>query len=481
MSKENKKNRNLFGKFISLVYTAIAILFVVQLFLLDKLPLMYNGIITGVLFLITLGLCFIQFSSKINKTNKLLGKVILCILSVFLVVGNVYIYKTSSAIQNIVEEDPLELLEIQIAVMNDSPLQSISELSKEVGIINIGDGLYVNLVIEQLKKQNSTFTIKNYKSFDEFANALYAGEVEAIIFDTSFLTQFEENHPNFAEETKILKSFAFEEQKEDISINAKVTSEPFTIYITGIDQVGSIGVRGRSDVNKVLTINPITHQILVVDIPRDYYIPQTCQYNQKDKLTHTGIFGVDCTVKSVSEYMGIDINYYVRVNFSSLENIVDALGGIDVHADYAFKAWNGVRFSEGINHLDGKKALIFCRERKSLKNGDFDRIQNQTRVLQAMVNKAISPSIITNYLSVLEAISGTFQTNMSEEEINDLIKMQLNDMRGWNISSAQLNGEGKIAWTPANGFDAYVCIPDGTSLTEVLEKMDIIKNGGYLE
>lgn len=477
--KKNKKNT--LEIIFSVIFSAIAGLFIVQLFLLDKLPFLYNGIITLVLLLCVLGLVALQLSKKINKTNKTLGKVIMVILSVLLMFGNVYIYETRSAISNIVSEKPLDKIEVSVIVLKDSKLKSIDDLSKNVGVIKVGNPSYVEKAIAEIQKDNNSFNIKEFNGFDRFADALYNGEVEAIIIDTSFVSQFDEFHPSFSTDTRIITSYYYDEEKEDISIDVDVTKDTFAIYLTGIDQSGKIGVRGRSDVNKVLFVNPTTRQIFVVDIPRDYYIEQPCQFNQKDKLTHSGIFGVDCTVESVSKYMGIDINYYVRVNFSSLEKIVNALGGIDVYSDYGFTAMYTYTFKKGMNHLNGNQALYFTRERYSLPNGDFDRIQNQTRVLKAIIDKAISPSIITNYLSLLDAVSGTFQTNLSEKEINDFIKMQLNDMRGWDIVSDQLNGSGGTDWTPANGFNAYVCYPDGSSLSRVLEKIKTIKENGILE
>lgn len=479
MTKKKTKIKNMPELIFSSIYTLIVLVFVVQLILLDKLPFLYLGMVVGVLLLVTLGLVALQFGKKINKSNKTLGKVLMGLLAIILMVGNVYIFKTSSALKNMINNNT-DKIEVAVVVMKDSPIKEIKELSQQVGVISVGDSTYVDHALEEMKEENDSFDVNTYADFNRFADALYDGSVEAIVLDMSFVTQFEENHPTFSEDTRVIKSYYYEEEKDDIVIDTDVTKDTFTVYLSGIDQRGSIGVRGRSDVNKVLTINPKTRQILIVDIPRDYYVKQVCQYNQLDKLTHTGIFGVDCTVQSVANYMGIDINYYVRVNFSSLEKIVDALGGIEVESVYNFNA-QGYSFSKGTNYLNGAQALAFSRERYSLPNGDFDRIQNQTRVLEGMIKKAISPSITTNYLSFMDAISGTFQTNMPESDINDLIKMQLNDMRGWNIVSDQLSGTGGMDWTPANGFNAYVCYPDGTSLDRVLTKIEAIKNGEVIK
>lgn len=227
----------------------------------------------------------------------------------------------------------------------------------------------------------------------------------------------------------------------------------------------------------IATVNPKTHQVLLTSIPRDYYVPQPCQGGQTDKLTHTGIFGVDCTVETVENYFGIDINYYVRVNFSSVENIVDALGGINVDSPIAFNAL-GYSFSAGTNSLNGKEALAFSRERYSLGGGDRDRGKNQMRVITGIINKAISPSIITNYTSILDAVSGSFQTNMSNNEMTSLIKMQINDMSGWDIEQISVNGTGNgSAWSPANGFNSWVMEPNVNTVKRAVEVIKKVENG----
>lgn len=295
--------------------------------------------------------------------------------------------------------------------------------------------------------------------------------------DEATRSLFEDNHSKFDSETRIVKSYKYKTSTKDISKNVDVTSEPFNIYITGIDTYGTISTVSRSDVNMIATVNPKTHQVLLTSIPRDYYVPQPCQGGQTDKLTHTGIFGVDCTVETVENYFGIDINYYVRVNFSSVENIVDALGGINVDSPIAFDAL-GYSFSAGTNSLNGKEALAFSRERYSLGGGDRDRGKNQMRVITGIINKAISPSIITNYTSILDAVSGSFQTNMSNSEMTSLIKMQINDMSGWDIEQIAVNGTGNAsAWSPANGFNSWVMEPNVNTVKRAVEVMKKVENG----
>lgn len=473
------KKKNVLEILFSVIFTVLSLAFLIQLYLMDKLPILYFSIICLVVILMAGGLMFLQLSKKINKTNKTLGKVLIGILSILLILGNVYIYKMNHTIRNIINNDTKKI-EVSVIVKKESAVEKIEDITGLVGNIQVGNSIYTDKAISEMKEINANLQFKNYLGFDTFGDDLLNGGVEAMILNEAMRGQFEETHPDFSEQTRVIHSFFYEEENKDISVNVDVTKKTFNVYISGIDQSGSIQTLGRSDVNKVMTINPQTRQIFILDIPRDYYIPQVCQANQLDKLTHTGIFGVDCTVESMSNYLGIDMNYYVRINFSSLEQIVDALGGVDVESAYDFNA-GGYHFNVGINHLNGAQALAFSRERYSFEGGDNVRIANQTRVLKAIIDKVTSPAILTNYMSFMDAISGTFQTNMNEKEINALIKMQLNDMRSWQISSGHLEGTGGIDWTPANGFDAYVMYPDEDSRLRALKEIETIMNGGTLE
>ena len=293
---------------------------------------------------------------------------------------------------------------------------------------------------------------------------------------------FEEKHPEFDTDTKVIKRYTYEKVAKDISKNVDVTNTPFNVYITGIDSYGTIATVSRSDVNMLVTVNPNTKQILMTSIPRDYYVVQPCQDNQKDKLTHTGIFSVSCTIETAENFLNTDINYYARVNFSSLIDIVNALGGITVNSPVSFTTTvGGYSIVAGDNYLDGEKALAFSRERYSLAGGDRDRGKNQMRVVEGMINKAISPAIITRYTSILDAVGGSFQTNMNQSEINSLIRMQLDDMSSWEIFQYSLNGYGSgNTWSPANGFNSYVMQPDQNTVDKANALINKMLNGQTL-
>ncbi len=212
-------------------------------------------------------------------------------------------------------------------------------------------------------------------------------------------------------------------------------------------------------------------------IPRDFYVSQTCQGNQSDKLTHTGIYGVECTISSVENFMNTELNYYARVNFSSVVDIVNALGGITIESPFLFVTSTGVPINQGANNLNGEQTLAFVRERKNLPDGDRERSRNQMRAVEAMINKAISPSIITNYSSIMNAVSGSFQTNMSQKEMTDFIKQQLNDMKGWDIKQIQVSGSGSTLYSPANGFNSYVMVPNEATVENAKKLIDKIDSG----
>ena len=459
------------------IYSILNIVLMIQLMMSQLFPIKYLAIIAVVLLLLWVAMWYLQYNKKTNRLNRILGKVLLVILSVLMMMGNLYLYKTSSTFRKIADQSDKKIV-ISLVVMKDSPYEKVKDLEgSTIATSSIGDRQYTDKAIQKVEKElNGNLVKETYDGFDVLAESLYQKESEAILLNEGFRGMMEENHPNFDEETRVIATYTYKEKAKEITKAVDVTKEPFVVYISGIDTYGSISTVSRSDVNKLMIVNPTSKQILLIDIPRDYYIPQTCQGNQCDKLTHTGIFGIECSVESLSSYLGIDINYYMRVNFSSLVNIVDALGGINVDSDYAFYA-GGYQFNVGTNTLYGEAALAFSRERYSLPGGDNSRIVNQSRVLTGIINKATSPAIITNYMSVLDAVAGTFQTNMSENDISSLINMQLNEMSGWNISNYALKGTGGTDWTPANGFNAYVMYPDETSVANAISLMESVKLG----
>lgn len=464
---------------------AIASLLLIGLvFKLNALPLLYTMVLIGLVVLLALITFLLMKPSKNQgkgKIRNIIGKVISLLLSVFLMVGSLYIAQGNSVIDAISGANT-KTTRISLVVMADSDYQEVSDLKNQTIEANLDDednAKYMNEAIEALNKEESTIQVDNVSSYVDMANDLYSGETKAIYINEANYGMLEEEHDTFRNDTRIIWSYDIVEQTKDISKNVNVTKEVFTIFISGIDTTGPVSTVSRSDVNMLVTVNPKTKQILMTSIPRDYYVTLTNK-GKKDKLTHAGLGGVENSVSTIESFMGIDINYYARVNFTSLIEMVDALGGITVYSPVAFTTLHGgYQIHKGNNEMDGDKALGFVRERYGLSGGDNDRVKNQQRVLTGMLKKAMSPAILTNYTSVLSSIEGSFETNMSSGEITDLIKMQLNDMSSWDIYQIQLSGTGAMmtggAYMPNNKL--YYMIPNEDSVNECASLIKQMMNG----
>lgn len=250
-----------------------------------------------------------------------------------------------------------------------------------------------------------------------------------------------------------------------------VITKPYIVYISGIDTYGDVGRVARSDVNILAVVNPQTKKVLLVNTPRDYYVQLRGTTGVRDKLTHAGIYGVERSKGTLEDLYGTPINYTVRINFTSLLKMVDAVGGVDVFSDYAFSA-GGYEFIQGTNTLNAKQALAFARERKSFTEGDRTRGQNQQRVIEALIAKLGEPSTLVNYQQILSSLEGTFQTNASSSEIGDIIKQQLGGIGAWRTESISVDGTGSSNVTFSMGNQLlYVMEPDVSTVNAAKAKI----------
>lgn len=262
----------------------------------------------------------------------------------------------------------------------------------------------------------------------------------------------------------------------------EVTEEPFTIYVSGNDSYGEItALEGRSDVNILLTVNPNSRQILMTTTPRDYYVELPMGEGCWDKLTHAGLYGIDCSMQTLESLYDVDIDYYLRVNFSGFESIVDALGGVEVYSDYAFESDDGYYFEAGYNAVDGAAALSFVRERHAFEDGDVQRGKNQMAMIRAIMDKAMSPALITGYLELMDSVSDSFVTNMPKGCIADLVKLQLNEGGSWNVVSNSVNGYVSEAYTYSDDSRLLsVMLQDEASVQYARELIDRCESGEVL-
>ena len=256
-----------------------------------------------------------------------------------------------------------------------------------------------------------------------------------------------------------------------------VTSKPFNIYISGMDTTGKITEEARSDVNMIITVNPKTHKVLMTSIPRDYLVE--LQNGEKDKLTHTGLMGIDETTSDVEDLLGIKINYYVKVNYNTLKDLVNSIGGITINSDKAFISYIGkYRFVEGENQLDGAKALAYARERHAYSDGDNHRVRNQQEVLKAIVKKLTgSTTLLTRYNKILKYLAPTMEMNLTRTEVKALVKFQLGKNPKWKFESNSLEGFDAFSTVySAGNQQLYVMKPDEESIKKARQKIKEIEH-----
>lgn len=465
-----------------IIYTIIAflsLLFLIFIISTNIVPLKYLLLLFTIFILYDVGLFFLLF--KKHKIKNIIGYVLSGILVIIMGVLFYYLNVTMGFFKGFgtnkyKEENYLVL------VLNDSSFESLTDLS------NIGyTSNELSNINEALTKLNEEITIENIKydnnalMFEDLINK----EIDSVLIEESSMALIYEQNEEYNGMFKTIYTINIKTEIE-ITKETDVTNQPFTVYISGIDSYGSIATVSRSDVNMVATINPTTKQVLLISIPRDYYVQLRGTTGYKDKLTHAGLYGVETSVGTLEDLLDVDINYYARVNFSSLEQIVDALGGVDVYSKYTFtssKATGGTYyFTEGYNHMNGKQALSFSRERKALPGGDRARGINQQAVIDGIIRKATSPAIITGYSKILSSLNGTFQTNMSNNDIQKLIKMQLNDMASWNITSYSLDGTDGSEYTYSYPTQKlYVMKPIEETVTEAQGLIDKVISGEMLE
>jgi LCP family protein required for cell wall assembly len=302
---------------------------------------------------------------------------------------------------------------------------------------------------------------------------LFSGGIDVLVLDNSVRDYLIEIDPKFEAKTKIIWTVEKTSIKEVIVKEVDISKKPFIVMISGIDIAGPISLRSRSDVNIIMVVNPTTNKILTVSIPRDTYVPLGCETGAFDKLTHSGMFGVNCTVKTIENLVGINVNYYLRVNFSSLTKIIDVVGNIDVYSKYTFTTEDGSYYKSGMNSLNSAKALTFARARHQFESGDIQRGLNQQEVIKGLINKLTSPATLTKINGIITATSKSIDTNMTTDDISKLVKKQIENNQPWEITTSNLSGVGDMQPTYSMGDRLlYVMQPDAASLAQIKKSIE---------
>lgn len=489
------KKKCVITKLLTLLTVIALIAFLVQVVLLDILPFQLLLIVVVLFVSLTFIVLFINGVKVKRFIPRLIMGIITLALFAGLCAGNYYIFMTSQMFADVTSLANKTAHTETIASLKSSSIESKNDLNgKIIGTVLATDETDTEKMLSALKKDGINVTTEDYPSLNQMVDALYAGEVDAICLNESYrgILHDSEAYFNFNTDTnKVYQNVYYTEKSESENPSDSVdniTTDTFTILISGNDSYGDLTENSRSDANMLVTVNPVTHRILLTSIPRDYYVNLVCTdstgcpADSKDKLTHSGIHGVASTEATIENLLGITINYNVRINFSSVTNLVDALGGIDITVEEGeevetFYANGQPGVTVGENHLDGESALAFARERHAYENGDEQRVKNQQTVLKAIFNKMTSSSMFVNYPKFMDALSVAFDTNMSSKEMSKLLKYELALRPSWTFESYALAGEQGNEFCYELQNNAYVTYPNDEMVEIAKKKIEAIIDG----
>ncbi|MBR3169310.1 LCP family protein [Candidatus Saccharibacteria bacterium] len=479
--KHTKKSHKYFGRFVkTMAFLSIIgfIALLINVIRFNILPTKFLVIIiVGMVVLTALNL-FLAFFKK----KPLLCKSISLILSlIYLFVSIFAFFKINDTINffsNFGADKDVNTYNVLVA--NTSELNEDSDLT-DYEIQTYRDLMLDSTLVEEAMKSEigatAVFTENILELFSygledsSHVISLNAGTYEAFLADNDI----------YKDQFRIIKTFDVITDAENTS-GIDVTKTPFAIYLSGIDtRSGTLPSRSLSDVNIVAAINPVEHKILLVAIPRDYYVHLhgTAEGSLNDKLTHAGSTGgVELSKATIEDLLDMKIDFYARVNFNFVENLVNAIGGITVNSDvdYTFKCWTNKNcvFHPGANPVDGRCALAFARERKAYSSGDRHRGENQEQVISLILDKITnSTTLLSNYSEILAALEGTFETSFNMDDVTKFFKNQLDEMATWTVESQNLDGKTGGAATysyPAQKLS--VMFPDEKSIEAAKKKIN---------
>ena len=470
--KRRKKRK--FNKILTVILLVVVLIFFVMMFYLNILPFLWTilALIAAsviLFFLVIFNLCRI-------KGLRIIGYFFSILIIAITVFGEVYLYNTIGFLY-LATNGNYALNVYNIMVLNDSNYDKLADLdNKKIGINGSANADAIKKMQKEVDKKIDV-NYQKYTDSQELVDALIARNTDAIVLEDSELNLLMENNLDSYNMLKNIYKIEIKSDIKDLKDAVNINKEPFSIYISGIDTYGKINASSRSDVNILLTVNPKTEKIIITWIPRDYYV-NINNSSYKDKLTHAGIYGVNSSIYALEKLFDIDINYYVKVNFTSMINIVDVLGGITVYNDETFTTNENITFRKGYVDLDGERALSFVRDRKHVTGGDLGRGKNQVKVLEALMKKAMGKDIIKNYNKLLDSLEGSFVTNMDKNTMFAFIRKEMQSPRNWQIDSITLDGTDSYEYTYTyRNYQLYVMLPNKEKVNEAKTKIKSIIQG----
>lgn len=494
-NKKKKKKRVLNARVIWLLLVVISIVFFISFVRMPMFPIRWAiYVLIGLLLMLafTLFLATIAYKNIFVKTLEFL----LCIL---LAICSVIMPKIEGQITKLFNGAEGKGTVIGFYVVNAEYKQAhpdifsstevsenIEDYAGDVFISSIAvDSVNQNYALQLLQKDiNANVSIIDRQTLLDAVNSLYNNEGQVMVLSntmTSMITE-EEGYGDFLNNVTMVTSYTKEVEDTVKKTDVSLTTKPFCVFFGGNDEEGDLYLQGRTDVDMMVTVNPNSHQIAIVAMPRDSYVPNP-YYGEGayDKLTHLGLCGIDNTLNALNQQFGLNgaLNNYVVINFTTYRQIIDALGGVDVDNDVEFTSeFDGQYYPAGPIHLEGNYALTYVRERYAFVNGDFERNLHQQMVMQAMIQKLCSPEVIVHFESLLKALEGTFMTNISSDSIYALCKKQFDENISWNIVSYHIEGDASgYEYCTAEGDYRSVVYPYDNQIEFVSNVMNSVING----
>ena len=485
------KDESKFSKVLSILLSVVLVIssfyLLYQVIRLNVLPSKFLFPLTiGVVVLDAIFILLLVYFSK-NVVSKIVCIVLTLFICVASCMGGYYISKTQNVLSSITNVAKHAKNTVSVIVKESSSIKNKSQLNGvSVGSLRLNEQ-GSKKVLKELSSEGIVLSQTEYDSMTALLEAFYNGEVDSIIINESSRSQIldMEAYSNFDSNTRVVYQTSYKVKNNDSATSVSdITSKSFNVLISGSDTRGGFDENGRSDVIMIATVNPKTHTILLTSVPRDFYVTTACDAGDGcmqgalDKITHTGIHGTNTTKRTVEQLLGIEINYTFKVGFDTVTELVDVLGGVDVYVEPGY-ATTTPEFSvhEGVNHLNAQQALAFARERYSYTEGDRQRTKNQQQVLMGIVKEATKPSVITNYAAIMDTMANTFSTTMSNEEITDLIKYQLNNNPTWKMEQYMVDGTGDTLMCAELGDAASVMVPDQSTVKMAKDKINAVLAG----
>lgn len=462
--RKNSKKKNqilmISGLILSAVQFIASVAMIVFIHYIGMIPTSIK-VAAGI---ILIGCSLITAITQRWKVPGIITKVLSVVITFIMIVGCVYLGYTRGYLGRMTGKKTQTDI-VGVYVLSDDAAQSIGDVDGySCGRIPTVDEDNLKKMEEDISGQNVTLSYKDYTSMMDAVDALLNKEVKSIIINEGYLGVFQDmdGYENLDSRIRCIYSEKYVTQVDDSESDYMSNDNVIGIYISGIDTSGPPDTTSRSDVNILLFMNTKTHQILMINTPRDYYVPLSISNGVRDKLTHAGIYGVDCSRETLEMLYGINVEYYLKVNFTGFLNVIDALGGVDITLDYdaTLSQTGNLTVHKGVNHFNAQQALTFSRERYAYADGDRQRGRNQMMVINAVIKKMASPSMITNYTSILNTVSDNMITNMPYDKISELAQLQISKNIDWDIQSYSVSGEGASATTFSAGKQKlYVMVP----------------------